>query len=174
MFELVEAQKLFNIPEKKLDILIHPESLVHAIIEFNNGLIKFIYHDTSMIIPIANAIFEKDFNIEKFYKNKKNNAKRINNLSFDKVNSNTFPVIRLKTKINEFPSSAIIFNAANEILVDQFLAKNLPFLSISKTIMRIQSDSNYKKYAIKKPKNINDIIKIDKWTRETITKKILH
>ena len=174
MFELVEAQKLFNIPDKKLDILIHPESLVHAIIEFNNGLIKFIYHDTSMIIPIANAIFEKDLNIEKFYKNKKNNAKRINNLSFEKVNSNTFPVIRLKTKINQYPSSAIIFNAANELLVDRFLSKKLPFLSISKTIMRIQSDSNYKKYAIKKPKNINDIIKIDKWTREIITKKILH
>ena len=172
MLELVEAQKLFNIPDKKLDILIHPESLVHAIIEFNNGLIKFIYHDTSMIIPIANAIFEKDLNIEKFYTIKKNNAKRINNLSFEKVNSKTFPVIKLKTKINEFPSSAIIFNAANEILVDQFLRKKLPFLDISKTIMRIQSDSNYKKYAIKKPKNINEIIKIDKWTRKIILKKL--
>ena len=172
MLELVEAQKLFNIPDKKLDILIHPESLVHAIIEFNNGLIKFIYHDTSMIIPIANAIFEKDLNIEKFYTIKKNNAKRINNLSFEKVNSKTFPVIKLKTKINEFPSSAIIFNAANEILVDQFLRKKLPFLDISKTIMRIQSDSNYKKYAIKKPKNINEIIEIDKWTRKIILKKL--
>ena len=59
MFEIVEAQKLFNIPISKLDILVHPESLVHAIVAFNNGLIKFIYHETSMVIPIANAIFEK-------------------------------------------------------------------------------------------------------------------
>ena len=59
ILELVEAHKLFKIPYNKLDILIHPNSLVHAIIQLKNGLSKFIYHDTSMIIPIANAIFEK-------------------------------------------------------------------------------------------------------------------
>ena len=172
MLELVEAQKLFDLPSEKLDILIHPESLVHAIIELKNGLKKFIYHDTSMIIPIANAIFEKNFNIDKIFKIKRKKFKKIENLSFENVNIKTFPVIMLKTKINQFPSSAIIFNAANEILVDLFLQKKMPFLSISKTIMRIQSDSNYKKYAIKKPKNIKEIIKIDEWARKTIIRKI--
>jgi 1-deoxy-D-xylulose-5-phosphate reductoisomerase len=172
MLELVEAQKLFDLPNEKLDILIHPESLVHAIVELKNGLKKFIYHDTSMIIPIANAIFEKNFNIDKIFKIKRKKFKKIENLSFENVNIKTFPVIMLKTKINQFPSSAIIFNAANEILVDLFLQKKMPFLSISKTIMRIQSDSNYKKYAIKKPKNIKEIIKIDEWARKTIIRKI--
>ena len=172
MLELVEAQKLFDLPSEKLDILIHPESLVHAIVELKNGLKKFIYHDTSMIIPIANAIFEKNFNIDKIFKIKRKKFKKIENLSFENVNIKTFPVIMLKTKINQFPSSAIIFNAANEILVDLFLQKKMPFLSISKTIMRIQSDSNYKKYAIKKPKNIKEIIKIDEWARKTIIRKI--
>ena len=59
ILELIEAQLLFNLDLKKLDILIHPESLVHAVVELNNGLYKFIYHDTSMIIPIANAIYEE-------------------------------------------------------------------------------------------------------------------
>jgi len=172
MLELVEAQKLFDLPNEKLDILIHPESLVHAIVELKNGLKKFIYHDTSMIIPIANAIFEKNFNIDKIFKIKRKRFKKIENLSFENVNIKTFPVIMLKTKINQFPSSAIIFNAANEILVDLFLQKKMPFLSISKTIMRIQSDSNYKKYAIKKPKNIKEIIKIDEWARKTVIRKI--
>ena len=172
MLELVEAQKLFNLSSKKIDILIHPESLVHAIIELKNGLKKFIYHDTSMIIPIANAIFEKNLNIDKIFKIKRKKVKKIENLSFENVNNKIFPVIKLKTKINQFSSSAIIFNAANEILVDQFLQKKLPFLSISKTIMWIQSDSNYKKYAIKKPKNIKEIIKIDEWARKTIIRKI--
>ena len=125
-----------------------------------------------MIIPIANAIFEKNFNIDKIFKIKRKKFKKIENLSFENVNIKTFPVIMLKTKINQFPSSAIIFNAANEILVDLFLQKKMPFLSISKTIMRIQSDSNYKKYAIKKPKNIKEIIKIDEWARKTIIRKI--
>ena len=72
ILELVEAHKIFQIPYNKLDILIHPNSLVHAIVEFNNGLYKFIYHETSMIIPIANAIFEKNLNIQDFFKSKFN------------------------------------------------------------------------------------------------------
>ena len=44
ILELIEAQKLFNIPNEKLDILIHPQSLVHAIIVLKNGLTKFLYH----------------------------------------------------------------------------------------------------------------------------------
>ena len=51
------------------------------------------------------------------------------------------------------------------------MKKKIPFLGISKTIMKIHRDSNYKKYAIKRPKNINEIIKIDKWARENIIKK---
>ena len=175
ILELVEAQKLFNISYNKLDILIHPESLVHAIIEFKNGLVKFMYHDTSMIIPLANAIFDGKINIENFYKNKKVKFKDkiTKNLNFDKVNNDIFPLIKLKNKILEFPSSPIIINAANEILVDHFLNKKLQFLRINKIIMSVLNDRNYKKYAIRKPKNINHIIEIDKWARETAKKYVL-
>ena len=70
ILEVIEAQKLFDIPNDKLDIIIHPNSLVHAIIK-KNGLTKFIYHDTSMIIPIANAIFDGKLNIKNFIRPKK-------------------------------------------------------------------------------------------------------
>ena len=69
---------------RKLDILIHPNSLVHAIVEFKNGLSKFIYHKTSMIIPLANAIFDGILNIENFYKKKRNIYKDLDNLIFKK------------------------------------------------------------------------------------------
>ena len=109
ILEIIEAQKLFNIPMRKLDILIHPNSLVHAIVEFKNGLSKFIYHKTSMIIPLANAIFDGILNIENFYKKEKRNIyKDLDNLIFKKVNKNIFPVISLKNRISEFPSTAII------------------------------------------------------------------
>ncbi len=174
ILELIEAQKLFNIPENKLDILIHPESLVHAIVVLKNGLTKFIYHETSMIIPLANAIFEKNLNIENFYKGKNLHYKKniIKNLTFQKVNTKIFQVVGLKKRLNEYPSTPIIVNAANEILVDQFLQKNIPFLSISKIILSILNDKKYKKYAIKTPKNIKDIQKINDWTKETTLKKI--
>ena len=168
ILETIEAQKLFDIPEKKIEILIHPDSLVHAIVKFKNGLVKFIYHDTSMLIPLANALFEENVNIKEFYKSSK---KDIQNLTFQKVNSIMFPVIKLKKRANEHPSSSIIINAVNEILVDLFLKKKIDFLSISKTIMSILNDRNYKKYAIRNPKNIEDIIDIDQWARNKILRK---
>ena len=173
ILELIEAQKLFDIPIEKLDILIHPNSLVHAIVELKNGLVKLIYHQTTMIIPLANAIFDGDLNIKDFYNIDKQKSNSIlENLSFKNVNKKTFPIINIKKRVNEYPSTSIIINAANEVLVDQFLRKKIPFLSISKTIMDILNDRNYKKYAIRRPKNINDIDKIDNWTRKAILKKI--
>ena len=68
ILEIIEAQKLFDIPIDKLDIIIHPNSLVHAIVELKNGLSMFIYHQTSMIIPLANAIFDGKLNIQNFIK----------------------------------------------------------------------------------------------------------
>ena len=175
MLELIEAQKLFDISDSKLDILVHPESLVHAIVEFKNGLVKFIYHETSMIVPIANAIFEKNLNIKEFFKSKsKLNNIVIKNLTFQNVNKKIFPIYNLKKRFNEYSSTPIIINAANEILIDRFLQKKIPFLSISKTILKILNDRNYKKYAIRKPKNIKEIIKIDNWARENIKKKLLN
>ena len=173
ILELIEAQKLFNIPNNKLDILIHPDSLVHAIIKLKNGLTNFIYHETSMIIPLANAIFEKNLEIKDFYKlKKKPSIKPIENLTFENINKTTFPTIKLKDRLNEHPSTSIIINASNEILVEQFLAKKIHFLSINKIIMTILNNRNYKKYAIRNPKNINQIKEIDEWARRLTLEKI--
>ena len=133
-----------------------------------------MYHDTSMLIPLANAIFDGNVDIDKFYKNKKEtfDDKIIKGLKFTKVNKDTFPLIKLKNKIQEYPSTPIIINAANEILVDHFLNKKLQFLRINKIIMSVLNDRNYKKYAIRKPKNINHIIEIDNWARETAKKYV--
>ena len=168
ILELIEAQKLFDFKIESLDILIHPESLVHAIVEFKNGLTKFIYHDTSMTIPLANAIFDGSLNIEKFYKSKK---KMINNLSFEKVNPHLFPIIKIKNRLDEYPSTPIIINAVNEILVDQFLQKKIRFSDINKIIMTVLKDRNYRKYAIKRPINVKVIQLVNDWAKELTLKK---
>ena len=173
IFEIVEAQKLFSIPNEKLDILIHPNSLVHAIIHLKNGLIKFLYHETSMMIPLANAIFDGNLIIDNFYKSTKNSKSIIAELlEFKKVDEKKFPLIKLKNKITEYPSTAIIINAANEVLVSEFLKKKIPYMNINKQILSIMNDSNYRKYAIKKPKTLKEIFKIDSWAKATVNKKI--
>ena len=136
--------------------------------------IKLHYYDLSIIsrdssddkvtVDAANAILKMGFECSL--------KKKIHNLSFDNVNNKIFPIIKLKNKVNEHPSSSIIVNAANEILVDQFLQKKIPFLSISKIIMNILNDRNYRKYAIKKPKNIFQIKQIDTWARKLTINKL--
>ena len=171
ILEIIEAQKLFNISSKKLEIIIHPNSLVHAIVVFRNGLTKMLYHHTTMITPIANAIFDGKLDINDFYKLTTDEKKNIESLIFKKVNSKIFPAIKLKDKANEFPSTSIIINAANEVLVDQFLYKKITYNDIIKGIEYILRDRNYKKYAIKRPNTIKQILDIDFWAKNKILNK---
>ena len=130
--------------------------------ELKNGLKKFIYHETSMIIPIANAIFDNKVEIDSFLKPKK----KIQNLNFKKVEKKIFPVIDIKKRINEFPSTPLIINAANEVLVDQFLRKNIQFLTISLVLKKILRDRNYKNNAVKQPNTIKKINEINNWAKK--------
>ena len=167
ILELIEAQKIFNISNENLDILIHPSSLIHAIVEFKNGLTKLLFHDTNMIIPITNALYNNKLNIDNFYKPKIDfDKKNLLNLNFSKVDKKIFPIIKLKNKINQYPSTGIIINAANEVIVEKFLKKKVSFLAINKAIFQIMRDRNYFKYAIKDPRSFKEILKIDKWARK--------
>ena len=148
--------------------MIHPESKVHAIVKFNNGLTKFIYHDTSMIVPIANAIFDNNLNINNFFKNEK----KIENLTFKVPQKSNFPAIKFLHKVNKHPSTSIIVNATNEVLVDYFLRKKLPFLGITIIISKILSDRNYMKYAIRRPKNLEQIYEINSWAKKELLKRL--
>ena len=60
VFEVIETKNIFNIPYNKIKILIHPNSYVHAIIKFKNGLTKMLIHDTDMSVPIFNSIYQKN------------------------------------------------------------------------------------------------------------------
>ena len=174
ILEVIEAQKIFNIDLKKIEVIIHPESLIHAIIKFKNGLYKFIYHETTMMIPIANAIFDNNLIMNDFLKSKDINNKNIffNNLKFSDVDKKRFPVIKIKPRLNEYFSTPIIINAINEILVDQYLLKKIRFNSFYDIILLVLSDRNYKKYAVKEPKNINQILLIDQWARNITYNKL--
>ena len=70
------------------------------------------------------------------------------------------------------PSAPIIINAANEVLVEQFLSKNIAFFDIFKYIMLLLKDKKYKKYAIRKPKKISQILTINDWAKKLTLEKI--
>ena len=170
ILELIEAQKLFEIPINKIDILIHTNSLVHAIIILKNGLSKFIHHDTTMIIPLVNAIFGEKVDIKKFYK--VNTKNFFEDLKFQKVDPKIFPVYKFRSRLTEYPSTPIIINASNEVLVNYFLNKKIPFKAIFEIISDILNDRNYKKYAIKRPNNLDQINKTNAWAKQRTLEKI--
>ena len=82
-------------------------------------------------------------------------------------------MFKLKSRLNEHNSTPIIINAVNEILVEQFLDKKISFNSFYRYLLQILNDRNYKKYAVKLPKNINQIYEIDRWSRSIMKNKIL-
>ena len=117
---------------------------------------------------------KKKNDIENFLKPELNGKRKIffENLNFLEVDKKRYPIINLKSRINEHISTPIIINAVNEILVDQFLKKKIPFNSFYGYILRVLNDRNYKKYAIKEPKSISQVFQIDQWSRNTTYKKI--
>ena len=166
VLELIEAYKFFPFDPKKYEILIHPQSLIHSIVVFNNGQIKFLYHETDMKIPIANAIYGSKINIKKFKIKKGNFIENLKSIKFEKVDKKRFPIVTLLKKNIYKNSIPIILNASNEILVESFLNKKISFNSIYQCIKHLFRDRDFNKYAIKRSPNINEIYKIDKWARD--------
>jgi 1-deoxy-D-xylulose-5-phosphate reductoisomerase len=155
VFEIIEAKKIFSLDYKKLKILVHSKSYVHAIIKFKNGLTKILIHDTSMTIPIFNSLYP---NHKKEISSKKLDFSIINNLNFENVDLKRFPVVKI---LSHLPNNDSLFEtiivSANDKLVKMFLTKKINFLDISKTLLKIISHKEFIKYKAIIPKNVSDI-----------------
>ena len=163
VFEVIEACKIFKFSKDKYRIMIHPQSYVHSIIRFKNGLIKMILYNTDMRIPISNTLYGR--------KNCVSNVKKIDTeilskMSFQNVNTKRFPSIKLISRCLNFgPLTPTIVNASNEVLINLFLAKKIGFLDIVKTINKIFKDKDFKKYAKRNVASLNEIKMTDNWAR---------
>ena len=163
VFEVIEAQRIFNIDKNKFKILIHPKSYIHAIIKFNNGLVKFLAHDTHMKIPIFNSIY---FKKNKKIQSKKLNIKVLNNLELSKPNINQFPVLNLLKKIpNKTSLFETILVSANDELVNCYLEGKIKYTDIYENLIKIIQMKAFKKYLKISPKNIDQISKLMKEVR---------
>jgi 1-deoxy-D-xylulose-5-phosphate reductoisomerase len=172
VLEITEAFKLFPFDKKKYEIIIHPESLIHAIVKFKNGTTYFLYHTPDMKIPIFNAMFDGKFDYLKYYNEKSTKKFSNQSLNFLPVDENKFTTLRLIPEMSKYESSSIILNAANEIFVDEFLKNNIRFNDISTYLNLVLKDKNYKKTSNMSSNSIKNIYKIDNWSR-SIAHKII-
>ena len=163
VFEVIEAKKIFNLNYKQIKILIHPNSYVHAIIKFCNGITKILIHDTDMSIPIYNSIYD---NKKKYFKNTHLDLKKINNLNFSTIDKKKFPsinILKLVPTNNSLYETVLV--SANDMLVDSFLKKKIKFTDINNKLKKILNLSEFKRLNKVYPKSLKQIIDIDKKVR---------
>ena len=163
VFEVIEAQKIFNVDIKKFKILIHPKSYLHSIIKFKDGTTKLLIHDTDMKIPIFNSIYHPN---NTNLKTNNLNFEILNNLNLQSPNKNKFPSLNI---LNKFSNKISLFEtvlvSANDELVDQFLRNNISYLNMHIFLSKILNFREFRKLKNKSPKNIKQIIDLNKYVR---------
>ena len=158
VFEVIEAKNIFNLEYKKISILTHPKSYLHAITKFNNGLTKLLFHEPDMKIPIYNSIYNHQ---GKYFKSKSINLDILNNLELKKVNTNQFPLVKILKKLPKFSSlyeTAIII--INDYFVYSFLKKELSYKKMIKMIDKFCNHKDILKFKRIPVKNIEQIHEI--------------
>ena len=170
VYEVIEAKNIFKIPYSKINILVHPNSYIHAIVKFKNGLIKIIIHDTTMKIPIFNSLY---FNTNKTIKTNNLNLNILNNLNLTNIDSKRYPMINLLNLLeNKHTLYDTVIVSANDVLVELFLEKKIKFTEINLKLFKFIKDKEFLKYRNIYPRNLNDIINLNKYVRLKVLEKV--
>jgi 1-deoxy-D-xylulose-5-phosphate reductoisomerase len=163
--ELIEAHYLFGLPSERIDILVHPQSVIHSLVEFIDGSVLAQLGSPDMRIPIAYALAWPD--------RMPTPAQRLDlaaiaRLDFGEPDLERFPALRLSREALEAGGSApAVLNAANEVAVATFLDGRISFPDISKLVdMALQENES------PAPRSIEDVFEIDRKVRSEVTAMI--
>ncbi len=160
-FEIIEAKWLFDIEVEKIDILIHPQSIIHSMVEFSDGSIKAQMGVPDMKIPIQYAITYPD-RVKSDYPRLK--LADLKNLTFEKPDFDKFECLKLAYDVIRLGGSyPVVLNGSNEAAVELFLNKKIKFLQIPYLIKSaLDKHSNHNSL------HLENIIEIDRWSREFV------
>lgn len=167
--EVMEAHHLFGFDYDKIETVIHPESIIHSMVEYNDNSVGALMYNPSMLIPIQYAIYENNVDCAIDCTSvKKINFSKLKQISFREMDENRFPMIKLAYEVGKkgglLPT---VFNASNEAAVSLFLKGKIKFLQIEEIIR----DACLKYQDINKEKpnyTIEDILNLDKEVKANI------
>jgi 1-deoxy-D-xylulose-5-phosphate reductoisomerase len=163
--ELIEAHYLFGLPSGRIDILVHPQSVVHSLVEFVDGSVLAQLGSPDMRIPIAYALAWPE--------RMRTPAQRLDlaaiaRLDFEVPDLERFPALRLARETLEAGGSApIVLNAANEVAVASFLGGAIAFPEIPRLVERALEENRHRP-----PSSLQDVIEIDREVRTAVTMQI--
>ncbi|MGH8015745.1 MAG: 1-deoxy-D-xylulose-5-phosphate reductoisomerase, partial [Candidatus Zixiibacteriota bacterium] len=158
--EIIEAVNLFSIPADKVKVVIHPQSIVHSMVEFIDSSIIAQLSRPDMRMPITYALFWPDRAKSEF--GQMDFSKQAS-LSFEPPDFEKFPALKIAIDVaKEGGTAPAVFNAANEIAVEAFLNKAISFVDIVKIIEETVNEIE----TIANPK-LEDILNADNLARQT-------
>ena len=163
--EVIEAHWLFDMPFGNIKILIHPQSIIHSLVEFADGSLKAQLGYPDMRLPIQYALSypERLANPEL----PRINWNKIKSLNFQEPDFGKFPCLKLAVEAGEkggtYPA---VLCAADEVAVDLFLSGQVTFTDIARLVEQVLAKHSHKEHP-----TIDEIIAADKWARETALKR---
>lgn len=161
-FEIIEARWLFDMPVEKVEVLIHPESIVHSLVEFVDGSIIAQLGEPNMCLPIQYALtyptrvegITRELRLEETGK-----------LTFAKPDFEMFRALPLAYEVARTGGTApVVFNAANEAAVGEFLAGKITFVNIVEFIEHCLD-----KHSIKTQVSLEELLEVDDWARREVS-----
>lgn len=159
--EVIEARWLFNCAYEDIQVVVHPESVIHSMVQYTDGSIMAQLSSTDMTLPIQYAL---NYPIRDTSFIKKLNLFEINKLTFEKPDLETFKCLQLAYQAGkEGGFVPTVLNASNEACVDMFIREKISFLQISEIIERCMD-----KFSINEELNIDNIINLDKKVKEFV------
>jgi len=168
-FEVIESHWLFNIPFDQIEIVVHPQSIVHSMVEFADGSIKAQLSPPDMRLPIQYALFYPERPSSKlprldFSFSNSSNVSNISALTFEPPDLEKFPCLKLALEAGRkggtYPA---VLSAADEVAVELFMEHRIGFLDIAKLVEEAMEEHR----SISNP-SLEEILAADAWARERI------
>ena len=155
--ELIEAHHLFQIPESKIEIVLHPQSIIHSMVTFIDGSTMAQMSNPNMEVPIANALGlgrRLPINFEPIHFSGLS-------FSFEPIPEGREVIFEIAREVcNQGGNLGVVFNAANEVAVESFINKNINFVDIYRVIER-----TFNSFPCSKLNNLDDVFEYDKQAR---------
>ncbi len=163
--EVIEARWLFDVPVEKIDVLIHPESIVHSMVEFIDGSVVAQLGTPDMCLPIQYSLTypERKKGITSHL-----DLTKLGSLNFATPDLELFPALRIGFEVaKKGGSSPVVFNAANEAAVEHFLSGKIRFVQIVELINAALED-----HTEVNSLSLDELLERDKWAREFVNSNV--
>ncbi|MGO4571730.1 1-deoxy-D-xylulose-5-phosphate reductoisomerase [Microvirga sp. 2TAF3] len=159
--ELIEAHHLFGLEPERLDVLVHPEAIIHGLVQWSDGALTAGLALPDMKVPIANALRHRErlaMDLPRL------DLAAIGRLSFERADETRFPCLTLaRAALQAGGAMPTVLNAANEIAVEAFMAGRIGFYAISEKVEMVCS--TFSRRSISAPVTISDALAIDEEAR---------